>query len=143
MTSTPYCLSVRQPWAWLLANRWENGENRTRSTRIRGPTYIHASGTMTQADYDACILFIGGFSWGPDLLQKMPPPRMFDLGGIVGQVNILDCVRRHSSDWFCGPWFYVVDQAKPLPFHRCPGHQGWFTPPQGFNAGAQTSSEAR
>jgi ASCH domain len=36
-------LSIRQPWAYLIANGQKNIENRTWLTNYRGPFLIHAS----------------------------------------------------------------------------------------------------
>ncbi|HHY88739.1 MAG TPA: ASCH domain-containing protein, partial [Chloroflexi bacterium] len=35
-------LSVRQPWAWLIAQGYKTVENRTWATNYRGPLLIHA-----------------------------------------------------------------------------------------------------
>ena len=37
------CLSIRQPWAWLIAHGWKNIENRTWPTGYRGRFLIHAA----------------------------------------------------------------------------------------------------
>jgi hypothetical protein len=37
------CLSIRQPWAWLVAHGWKNIENRTWPTGFRGRFLIHAA----------------------------------------------------------------------------------------------------
>ncbi len=59
---TEVCLSVRQPWAWLIANGWKNVENRTKRTCFRGRFLVHASKSMTTGDYEACRIFVAGFS---------------------------------------------------------------------------------
>lgn len=38
-------LSIKQPWASLIAHGIKNIENRTWKTHFRGRIYIHASGT--------------------------------------------------------------------------------------------------
>jgi len=43
MRTTLTCLSVRQPWAWLIVNGHKDVENRTWSTQHRGDILIHAS----------------------------------------------------------------------------------------------------
>ena len=42
MRTTVSCLSVRQPWAWLIVHGYKDIENRTWPTRHRGDTVIHA-----------------------------------------------------------------------------------------------------
>lgn len=128
----PLCLSVRQPWAWLIAHGWKNIENRTRRTQVRGRILIHASKGMTRGEYQACVLFVAGFA--PQLAQSMPAFGDYPLGGIVGETTILDCVDRHASEWFCGPVGYVLGQSKPMPFTACRGSLGFFR----FEAGRLT-----
>lgn len=116
------CLSIRQPWAWLIANGWKNVENRTWPTQFRGRFLIHASAGMTRSEYDAARIFVAGFA--PSLV--IPPMADLERGGIVGEAVLLDCVQRHDSEWFCGPYGFVVDEARPLPFHPMRGRLGFF-----------------
>jgi hypothetical protein len=122
------CLSIRQPWAWLIVNGWKNIENREWPTRQRGPIYVHASQTMTRDDYEACRIFVEGIH--ADLWSKLPPPNKLERGGIVGQTTILSCVTQHESEWFCGPYGMVLDDSKPLPFVACPGQLRFFPAPE-------------
>ena len=116
------CLSVRQPWAWLIVNGWKNIENRDWPTRVRGLVLIHAGKGMTRDEYDACQLFVDGFA---DHLS-LPMPEDLERGGIVGQATILDCVNRHMSEWFVGRWGFVLADQKPLPFEPLRGQLGFF-----------------
>ena len=118
------CLSIRQPWAWLIVNGWKNIENRDWPTRVRGRILIHASKSMIKADYNACILFVSGFA--PNLIASIPLPAQLEQGGIVGEAVILDCVTRHDSEWFTGEYGFVLDQQKPLPFQPYKGSLGFF-----------------
>lgn len=121
--STPLlCLSVRQPWAWLIVNGWKNIENREWPTRFRGRFLIHASKGMTRGEYDSAVIFVAGFA--PSLV--IPPMAALDRGGIVGEAVLLDCVTRHDSEWFCGTYGFVLDEQKPLPFEPCTGALGFF-----------------
>ena len=47
-------------------------------------------------------------------------------GGIVGAVDIVDCVTESDSDWFSGPYGYVLRDPKPLPFRPVRGQLGFF-----------------
>jgi hypothetical protein len=118
------CLSVRQPWAWLLVNGWKNVENRTWYTTQRGRTLIHASKSMTRGDYDACLLYIAASG------MTVPVPAFdspeLQRGGIVGSVEILDCVTSHWSEWFEGPYGFVCDLAQTMAFVPCAGRLGFF-----------------
>jgi len=124
------CLSVRQPWAWLIVNGWKNIENREWPTRVRGPILIHAGKGMTADEYEGCQIFVEGFS-----SLQLPPPEKLERGGIVGQATLLDCVNRHSSEWFVGTWGFVLADQKPLPFAPCKGALGFFK--VGHNDGAK------
>lgn len=120
------CLSVRQPWAWLIATGWKNIENREWPMRVRGHVLIHASKGMTQSEWFACCLFIRGFSWGPDLMRLLPEPHQLKRGEIIGEATILDCVTAHDSDWFTGPYGFVLADQHPLPFEPCKGALKFF-----------------
>jgi hypothetical protein len=122
----PLVLSIRQPWAWLIANDLKNIENRSWPTKVRGRFLIHASSKMTVADWNAAVIYIAGFSWGLDVLEKMPKREKFQLGGIVGEATILACVNHHSSEWFTGPYGFVLANAKPLHFRPMKGRLGFF-----------------
>ena len=112
-------ISVRQPWAWLLSNRHKPIENRTRRFNYRGPLLIHASQGMTDDDYEACRIFIEGFT-----CLELPPPGSLDRGGIVGKAVATDCLTASDSPWFCGPFGIVLSDASPLPFYPCRGSLG-------------------
>ena len=127
MTTPSLVLSIRQPWAWLIVNGWKNIENREWRTSVRGRVLIHASKTMTRDDYLACLLFLDGFPWGPALSDRMPAFADFELGGIVGEAVILDCVTKHDSEWFCGPYGFVLAEQRALPFRPCKGALRFFT----------------
>lgn len=44
-------LSVRQPWAWLIAHRFKPLENRTWDTKVRGLILIHSSKLFDKEGY--------------------------------------------------------------------------------------------
>lgn len=113
-------LSIRQPWAWLIANGHKDIENRSWPTRFRGPVLIHAAKGMTRAEYhDAGLLC---FRLG------IPLPKSDDLerGGIVGQATITDCCSDSLSPWFFGKFGFELTNTKPLPFQPCKGRLGFF-----------------
>ncbi len=105
-------LSIRQPWAWLIANGYKDIENRSWQTKYRGPFLVHAGLKVENEVYDLVA------DW---LDIHMPPPSDIEKGGIVGQSTILDCVENHDSPWFFGPYGFVLDQSKPLPFRPMRG----------------------
>ena len=111
-------LSIRQPWAWLIVQGIKDVENRTWRTAYRGPLLIHAGKTFDKL----------GYAWIVDNFPHLvlPAPTAFDLGGIVGQVVLVDCVREHASPWFFGEQGFVLSDARTLPFVPCHGALGIF-----------------
>jgi len=120
-------LSIRQPWVWLILHAGKDIENRTWFTRFSGPCYIHASQTMTRADYEAAALFCSGLDAE---IKNFPAFDSAELkrGGIVGQVHIRRCVQRDPSQWFCGPYGLILDNPQPLDFIPCKGSLKFFPP---------------
>ena len=117
-------ISIRQPFAWLVVNGIKDIENRSWRTNIRGPVLIQASLNQSELASDTC-----------DDAQRIAGVRLpdeYDLGGIVGIVEIVDCVRRHSSKWKePTAWGWVLANARPLKFRPCKGAVGFFRPQWG------------
>ena len=116
-------LSVRQPWAHLIVSGNKDVENRTWRTSYRGSLLILASKTV---DRDACAYFAreyrkAGFDW----------PSALPTGGIVGIVNLVNCVTESDSDWFDGPIGWLLEDARELPFTPWRGRLGLFDVPTG------------
>lgn len=109
-------LSIRQPWAWLIVHGHKDVENRTWRTDVRGDLLIHAGKAIDTEGYD----------WVQRTFPEIRLPRQFDLGGIVGQAVLTDCVQSLASPWFFGPHGLVLRNAKSLPFMTVRGHLGFF-----------------
>ena len=90
-------LSIRQPWAWLIVNGHKDIENRCWKTHFRGKIYVHASKGMTRGDYLACEICCSDIPGA-----ELPPFETLERGGIVGTVEIVDCVDQDASPWFFG-----------------------------------------
>lgn len=108
-------LSVRQPWAWAIVQGFKKVENRSRRTKHRGPLLIHASLNFDKKGLEYIRSHMG-----------IPVPDHFDCGGIVGMVKLVDVVTEHPSDFFFGPYGYVLTGAKPMPFRPCKGKLGFW-----------------
>lgn len=109
-------LSIRQPWAWLIANGHKDIENRTWLTNFRGEFLIHASKKPDNM-------------WKDIEEQLVYPSDEILCGGIIGIAEIIDCVTSSSSHWHEGyPTYYgfVIRNARPLPFFPCKGQLGFF-----------------
>lgn len=98
------CLSIRQPYAWLIVRGIKPVENRTWRTNFRGRVLIHAGVTYPKRDYADDLDQYAD--------QDYPRTREEMVGGIVGEAVIVDCVRAHSSPFFLGPYGFVLEQAK-------------------------------
>lgn len=115
-------LSIRQPWAWLILHGGKDIENRNWPTRFRGRIYVHAGKGMTREEYEDA-------EWtAEENGVKLPPFEALERGGIVGEVDIVDCVTRSESPWFFGDYGFVLRNAQPLPFRPCRGALGFFDP---------------
>lgn len=109
-------ISIRQPWASLIVTGGTNVqtgvaalkdvENRTWATAYRGPVLIHASlrpDAITPNEIER--------RFGVRLMSEQK------LGGVVGIVDIVDCVQDHPSRWYVpGNWAFVLGNSRPLPF---------------------------
>lgn len=115
-------LSIRQPWAWLIIHGGKDIENRSRRTHLRGRIYVHASQGMTRDEYTI------GELMAEENGVKLPAFDDLQRGGIIGTVEIVDCVDDHQSPWYFGPFGYVVANPEPLPFQPCRGHLSYFEP---------------
>lgn len=118
-------LSVRQPYAWLLASGIKPVENRDWFTSFRGPLLIHAGMKFEDEAVDWILNRLS------DDERKLFPMRKsaFPLGGIVGVVRMIDCVTDHESKWFCGDYGFVFERATPLPFMPMKGQLRFFDAP--------------
>ncbi len=123
-------LSIRQPWAWLIAKGYKDIENRT--WRLNHPScaknvpmriYIHAS---KHRDNKESLGFIYKI-FGADI-----PHQVFELspkfyGAIIGEVDIIGCVSESKSPWFIGPYGFILANPvlydKPIPYK---GQLGFF-----------------
>lgn len=120
-----FAISIRQPWAWLILKAGKDVENRTWPTRFRGRVLIHAGKGMTREEYGDAAMIACGVSDGG---IHLPSREALERGGIIGEVEIVDCVAQSDSLWFAGPFGFVLKNPKPLPFQPCRGALGFFRP---------------
>jgi hypothetical protein len=108
-------LSIRQPWAWLIAAGYKDIENRKWSTKFRGRIYIHAS-----RGYDLSFR-------ASEFNIKLPTS--LARGAIIGEVEIIDCITSSRSKWFIGPYGLLLSNPilypEPIP---CKGRLRFFEP---------------
>lgn len=89
-------LSIKQPWASLIAHGIKDIENRNWRTHYRGRIYIHASASKVNFDnwYDSPL--------NNEQLLLLPTEDKelkFEYSAIIGEVDIVDCVINHQSVW--------------------------------------------
>ena len=116
-------------------NEWEDTENKSTKAIIpvsqgevklnlwlnkKNPLYkdlIHAG---KKFDYE-------GYEWvKSEFGFHMSHPNTFYKGGIIGKVNIVDCVEKSDSEWFSGPYGFEFEDAKPIDFIPCQGQLKFF-----------------
>ncbi len=114
-------LSIRQPWAWLIVHGHKPVENRSWPTTHRGDTLIHASKVFDEEGLQSVLEVF------PHLRDQLPA--RYDLGGIVGKAQLVNCVSEHPSRWFTGPYGFVMFDPRPLPFVPMRGALSFFETP--------------
>jgi hypothetical protein len=127
-------LSIRQPWASLILLAGKDVENRSWPTYTRGPILIHAAQGMTKKEYEEAMGF--AYQIAPHRISKLLFNGLLQAdnlqrGGIIGSVNLVDCLRRSESPWFQGPNGFALRDPKPLPFIPFKGQLGFFEVPWG------------
>lgn len=112
-------LSIQQPWAWAILNAGKDIENRQWSTSFLGRILIHAG---KRVDTEG-ITYLQSRGLTPPIFYSE-----FDktLGGILGSIEITDCVRESKNDWFFGKFGFVLKDPIVLPFKPCKGQLGFF-----------------
>lgn len=133
------CISIRQPWASLILKAGKDIENRTWSTKLRGRVLIHAAKGMTRTEHEDAIAFaVQAIKADPRNagVTKLTTLRelgfAFDelqRGGIIGSVEIVDCVSESKSPWFIGDYGFVLRDPRPLKFTPYKGALGFFGVP--------------
>ena len=95
---TMKALSIKQPWASLIAHGIKDIENRTWKTNLRGRIYIHASakraGNTSELLTDKQL---SEFAFNTENYKVFESD--LDYSAIIGEVDIVDCVINHSSIW--------------------------------------------
>lgn len=109
-------LSIKQPWASLIAHGIKDIENRTWKTNFRGRIYIHASAVSQGSLYEHLNeqqLKAVNNHW-----TAAPPYPDRPLSAIIGEVDIVDCVINHSSIWAEKTFMYECDETGEKPIGK-------------------------
>lgn len=109
-------LSIKQPWASLIAIGLKDIENRTWRINFRGRIYIHAAKARIKPD-DLGILLTDQNYFDIHKYKKSigfedrvaEYLATFPLGAIIGEVDIVDCVNDSKSPWAMeNHWHWVL-----------------------------------
>lgn len=118
-------LTLRPSFAWLVVNGHKDIENRSWATRLRGRVWIHASiSPVTRAEYENFVAICRYRR-----VKDFPARDAFQTGGIVGSVEIVDCVTKSRSYWFGGDYGFVLRNARRSRFRAMKGKLGFFDVP--------------
>lgn len=123
-------ISLKQPYAWLIANGYLLVDDRSWETRYRGPILIHASKGIYDAYYD----YLKANTTIP-----LPSKDQLEYGGIVGMANLVLCCkpkqvpkhisltqRTHFGGVHDDYYGFLFENARPLSLIPCRGKLGIF-----------------
>lgn len=135
-------LSIRQPWAWLIIRpdlvepsvraraaklcQFKTHENRDWPTKRRGRVLVHAAKGMTRGEWEDGMATAHHCGVPADVLERHASFHALERGGIIGSVEIADCVEHSDSPWFFGRFGFVLRDPRPMPFRPVKGALGFF-----------------
>lgn len=136
MTTPTVALSIRQPWASLIIQCGKDIENRSWPTKFRGRILVHAAKGMTRGEHEDAISFaVDAIRADPKNAGATKTRTLREMGfafedlprgGIIGSVEVVDCVQDSASPWFMGWHGFVLRDPQPLPFQPLKGALGLF-----------------
>ena len=131
MSASGVALSIKQPWAALLAAGVKTVEVRTWPTTRRGTVFLHAAKVPDPRPHGWTFVASPDVTRGAELA-----------GGIVAVAELVDCVtypdaeafaadaarHRNLTEWFRPPRLYgfVFAGIRPMPFHPVSGNTFFF-----------------
>lgn len=90
-------VTIKQPYAYLIASGIKDIENRTWKTHFRGRIYIHASAKMANFWLTEQASIVHDELVKISLADYEKTTGLFS--AIIGEVDIVDCVINHPSIW--------------------------------------------
>jgi len=107
-------LTVKQPYATLIARGIKDIENRTWKTNFRGKIYIHVSKEVVKEHWG----ILKGKQY--EVVKKLVLENKLDyyfpdlpFGAIIGEVEIVDCVINHPSIWAEKSFRHQANESNP------------------------------
>lgn len=107
-------LTIKQPWASLIAHDIKDIENRTWKTNFRGRIYIHASAKSVGKMKD----ILSPSQYETVLSSGWKPSTNKPLSAIIGEVEIVDCVINYPSIWSEKTFTYETDETGEKPIGK-------------------------
>ena len=93
-------LSIRQPWASLIAAGIKDIENRTWDTKFRGKFLIHAAAKKVKKDYEYELpVEIGNEIINHQVFGNIDDLQELPTGAIIGYVELVDIIDNSESVW--------------------------------------------
>lgn len=108
-------LSIRQPFAHLILIGVKRIENRKWPTLYRGPLAIHAGARWHERPVEEIEKHF-----------QVKVPDDLPTGGIVGVVDLVDVIQQSNDRSFEGPFGFVLENPRAVPFVPMPGWLGIF-----------------
>jgi len=85
-------ISMKQPYAWLMANGYKMPEFRSRQDQFRGECYIHSPKTVDKQAFMWIAKHLGLPFVKQYFVNGLPPADMFITGKVIGQLTVIDCI---------------------------------------------------
>lgn len=153
-------LSIKQPWAWLIGAGFKDVENRNWpigrnphhgpyqsqqanfSITLPSRVYIHAGKGRDIGAINSILCCQMSFEFPHDALDyifRAESDDTWPLGAIIGEVDIVACVKDSKSTWAQkGYYHFVLENPKLYDFViHCSGRLGFFPPDVSIPARAE------
>jgi hypothetical protein len=125
LASSEKALSLSRPWDYLILHEpFKPIENRPWKTKFRGRIYVHRANSVDRDGWDWIVRHankLNILSQALDIMALMTKPSLYP-SGLVGRIDIVDCVDHSDSPWFFGPYGLVL--SKPLAFEKVIPYKG-------------------
>lgn len=130
-------LSIKQPWAWLIANGYKTLENRSWKTNFRGEFLIQASQKFDHREWKSALSLMHERGVDEKIIQNMIDNKykiMSECGGIIGKSSLKTVVLKRDTKylmhkdavWYMGECAWILESSSPLPFIPIKGRLGFF-----------------
>jgi hypothetical protein len=107
-------ITIKNPWAHLIAAGIKDVENRSWPTKYRGVILIHSAKMMDLRHREMSILFtLPQWDALSDIEKQKASHGTYLQSAIIGEVKIIDCVNNSKSVWALPNQFHwILSEAK-------------------------------